>query len=450
MSDLSDLAFKHKTDKGVGHGFIWSYESYLEPIRYQVARILEIGIDQGHSHHMWHEYFPNAEIIGWDIVSKEHLAADYPRFSSYIVDQADRNQMQSWIDEHGGNFDIIIDDGGHTMEQQQISIGFLWKYLNRDGIYICEDLHTSLNNNPYEFAGGQCREDFSNSSLEMFRRIQENKEVRSEYLTADEIEFCQSSVESCEIIDVMGDSRHITAVLRKNRSVPTVGYFHVAMMHGMSGLMVAAELHGRIQQSRLYDETDVINVTLLGPSDLTSVAYDYIFSRYDKYKVRFISKNLELWEWPTLETMKYDCSRSDIDVWYVHTKGVSNCRPDVIPRIQRNIRSWRGVMSSDIINKYRKMDLRECDVIGSLYAENPPVGSHHFVGNFWWSKSSHIARLPTITELLKTNRNSAESWIGEAKHSKLVGSTSVHFYDCYDFNNQFGELGPLKDYQGAI
>lgn len=42
-----------------------------------------------------------------------------------------------------GSFDLILDDGGHTMNQQIVSIETLFKYLKKDGIYLVKDCHTS-------------------------------------------------------------------------------------------------------------------------------------------------------------------------------------------------------------------------------------------------------------------------------------------------------------------
>ena len=39
--------------------------------------------------------------------------------------------------------DILIDDGGHSMNQQIISFEELYSHIKEDGIYLCEDLHTS-------------------------------------------------------------------------------------------------------------------------------------------------------------------------------------------------------------------------------------------------------------------------------------------------------------------
>lgn len=39
--------------------------------------------------------------------------------------------------------DILIDDGGHTINQQIVTFEELYDHINDDGIYLCEDLHTS-------------------------------------------------------------------------------------------------------------------------------------------------------------------------------------------------------------------------------------------------------------------------------------------------------------------
>ncbi|MDE3214022.1 MAG: class I SAM-dependent methyltransferase, partial [Bacteroidota bacterium] len=43
-----------------------------------------------------------------------------------------------------------IDDGGHTMRQQLITFEILYPFLKDDGIYLCEDTHTSY---WYEYGG---------------------------------------------------------------------------------------------------------------------------------------------------------------------------------------------------------------------------------------------------------------------------------------------------------
>ena len=38
---------------------------------------------------------------------------------------------------------ILIDDGGHSMKQQIVSFEELFSHVKEDGVYLCEDCHTS-------------------------------------------------------------------------------------------------------------------------------------------------------------------------------------------------------------------------------------------------------------------------------------------------------------------
>ncbi|MGD9700370.1 MAG: class I SAM-dependent methyltransferase [Acinetobacter sp.] len=62
--------------------------------------------------------------------------------SKYIGNQEDRS-FWSEIKKHHGSFDIILDDGGHTMRQQINTFEEMFPTLSDGGIYICEDTHTS-------------------------------------------------------------------------------------------------------------------------------------------------------------------------------------------------------------------------------------------------------------------------------------------------------------------
>lgn len=59
-------------------------------------------------------------------------------------DQGDPAVLEKFLATYGGDFDIIIDDGGHTMDQQKTSLQHLWKAIKPGGLYFCEDLETSF------------------------------------------------------------------------------------------------------------------------------------------------------------------------------------------------------------------------------------------------------------------------------------------------------------------
>ena len=41
------------------------------------------------------------------------------------------------------SLDLVLDDGGHTMEQQIVTFQSLFPILSNGGTYVCEDTHTS-------------------------------------------------------------------------------------------------------------------------------------------------------------------------------------------------------------------------------------------------------------------------------------------------------------------
>ena len=141
--ELTKLADKQGADKGSGgHFYTEIYENFFFPLKYKARKILEIGVGEGASLRMFQAYFPNAMIYGIDILDTSHL--DSRSIKTFIADQAERTQLLDFIGTHGDNFDIILDDGEHSMQQQQVSFGVFFKYLKPGGIYVIEDAHSSL------------------------------------------------------------------------------------------------------------------------------------------------------------------------------------------------------------------------------------------------------------------------------------------------------------------
>jgi 23S rRNA U2552 (ribose-2'-O)-methylase RlmE/FtsJ len=119
-------------DKGTIHSYIDEYyEVALAPYRESALKVLEIGINQGHSLMMWKEYFSNAEIIGVDLL----LPTTDTGCRMIKGDATDPNTFVN-ID----NIDVIIDDGSHLFKHQIKSFNLLFSKLNKGGIYIIEDI----------------------------------------------------------------------------------------------------------------------------------------------------------------------------------------------------------------------------------------------------------------------------------------------------------------------
>ena len=129
-----------------------------------------------------------------------------------IADQSKREDLRKFIDKYDGQYDIIIDDGGHTMDQQQISFGFLFKYLKKGGIYVIEDVHTSLTK---YYKGFGVNEFSSNSTYTMIVQYMSTGNITSEYLQQDEINYIRTNIEFCELIYITNSMHSMMCVIKK-------------------------------------------------------------------------------------------------------------------------------------------------------------------------------------------------------------------------------------------
>lgn len=171
-----------------GNG-IWKWEHYFDIYHTHFnkfvnkeVKILEIGIYSGGSLSMWKSYFgDNCKVFGIDIEeSCKVYENDYT--SIFTGDQEDRTFWKTFFNEVG-SVDIVIDDGGHTTEQQRITFEETLQMINPGGVYLCEDVHRQGN----RFA------EYSASFIHELNKIKHNP--KSQILDSDVSNF-QSSIKS--------------------------------------------------------------------------------------------------------------------------------------------------------------------------------------------------------------------------------------------------------------
>ncbi len=118
------------------------YERHFSRFRNKEVVIVEIGVSHGGSLQMWKDYFGGkAKIFGIDV---DPRCKDFEEenIKIFIGSQSDRNFLRETITLIPP-IDILIDDGGHTMVQQIVSYEEMFNSIKADGVYVCEDLHTS-------------------------------------------------------------------------------------------------------------------------------------------------------------------------------------------------------------------------------------------------------------------------------------------------------------------
>lgn len=118
------------------------YHRHFARFRGHPVVVIEIGVFNGGSLPMWRYYFgPETTIVGVD-VNPECQQYSEPGIDIVIGDQGDRGFLRSLADRYP-DFAILIDDGGHRMRQQIATFEELYPRLRPDGVYLCEDTHTS-------------------------------------------------------------------------------------------------------------------------------------------------------------------------------------------------------------------------------------------------------------------------------------------------------------------
>ena len=214
---LLEMCSDFPTDKCPdGHNFIETYDRLFEPMRDTMGRFFEIGILNGVSHLMWRNYFPEStEIFGIDIRDYSERSAG-SGISTMVADQANREDLQSFIDSLGGHFDVILDDGGHAMDHQQISLAFLFKHLEPGGYYIIEDVHTSL---PafYPDPFFKVDENETNTTLYMIEWYMRTNQIVSQYMTDEERKYLEETIHSVELKFEQTRHHSILCIIQKKK-----------------------------------------------------------------------------------------------------------------------------------------------------------------------------------------------------------------------------------------
>ena len=118
------------------------YHHHLERFRRRPITVVELGVFHGGSLQMWKRYFgSDARIFGVD-VNPACRTLEEDRIEIVIGDQADRRFLRE-LRQRIGPVDVVIDDGGHRMDQQVATFEELFPALVDGGVYLVEDLHTS-------------------------------------------------------------------------------------------------------------------------------------------------------------------------------------------------------------------------------------------------------------------------------------------------------------------
>jgi cephalosporin hydroxylase len=147
---LIDHCDNNLTDKNTTHSYIEAYEELFKNKKETATHVLEIGIGpyqpNGGSIKMWVNYFEKANIHAVDVISINQVNPDlisHPRIYLHTGNDAyNTNFFKNTFLSKSERYDIVIDDGPHTLETMIQFIKMYSRVMKDDGILVVEDVQS--------------------------------------------------------------------------------------------------------------------------------------------------------------------------------------------------------------------------------------------------------------------------------------------------------------------
>ena len=108
---------------------------YPHSCRGDVKLMMEVGIADGSSLLAWREVFPHALCVGMDIHPSHKAHGE--RLEFHLGDQTSREDCERAAG--GREFDVIIEDATHRVQDSLLTLLYLYRYLKPNGVYIIEE-----------------------------------------------------------------------------------------------------------------------------------------------------------------------------------------------------------------------------------------------------------------------------------------------------------------------
>ena len=144
MTSLLELVDNSRTDKNTVHSYLGLYEELLHSKKESAKNVLEIGICNGGSIKLWHDYFPNATVHGADIMHINQVWNELKNKERIVLHTSSDAYTPHFLKreflDKGIKFDMMLDDGPHTLESMKVYVSTYSQLIAEDGIMILEDV----------------------------------------------------------------------------------------------------------------------------------------------------------------------------------------------------------------------------------------------------------------------------------------------------------------------
>lgn len=393
------------TDKNTNHSYVDFYGELFEPYIEKNGNLLEIGAQYGGSILLWHELLAKFKILSIDNKDQIHSSIksklNLNKFNFLIGDAYDPQTVKKCSILHPGGFEIIIDDGPHTLESQLSCIDLYLDLVKVKGVLIIEDIQDF---NYIE----QIKNHLPKSGLyEYDLKIHDFRNVKNRY---DDV-----------IITIHKKEKIVDNKIAVFYHLGQFGQWERLFQEQMNSLVI----------SGLYHSASFIHIGVNGKDQLPMIL--------DKFKV--VYNDNKILEADTLNAVWEFCRKNlDYRVMYFHTKGSTQENT----KNRFNVDKWRLYLEYFTIHQWKQCipKLKEYDTVGTEYSyetglinqetgitewENNP----HYAGNYWWANATYINKLDP-NYLYNTEkgwtRYRSEFWIGTGNPKKF----SFYQTQCFD------------------
>jgi hypothetical protein len=172
---LVELVDNTITDKNTVHAYLDLYEKLLYPQKETARNILEIGICSGGSIKLWYDYFKNATVYGLDIMHINDVNESIKNNSRIILHTSTDAYNTEFFNAKISDtkFDMVLDDGPHTLESMQLFITMYSQVLTDTGILILEDIQ--------EWGWIEILKNYIPENLKQFVEVYDLREIKGRY-----------------------------------------------------------------------------------------------------------------------------------------------------------------------------------------------------------------------------------------------------------------------------
>lgn len=135
------------TDKGDYKSYVDKfYEKAFEPLQSNEIMLLEIGFRHGASLALWSSYFQHGLVFGIDdnsdpVLRSNPAVAEWLSRANVRVTIGDAYSRKV-AENINTSFDIIIDDGPHTLSSQKLALDLYLPKLKNNGYFVIEDIQS--------------------------------------------------------------------------------------------------------------------------------------------------------------------------------------------------------------------------------------------------------------------------------------------------------------------